>query len=198
MVEWVKNWAPIIATVGALIGVMVTVRGASRTYHHGLIEKRKDHQRELVGELLANTQQWCGLLDVIYPAMAKMSTNDMMEFADTDSGRRVGELAKAVQIVLIKCLCEISDARIRPSLGSLEQQRRALTEGDDVAPMFDPNQGDTQRFQALLLMLSRVRDMKRTCDEIQLAAIQALPVEIEHSPRGQRVKKWLNESMFVA
>ena len=198
MVEWIKDWAPILATIGTLMGVIITVGGASRTYQHGLIEKRKDHQRELIGELIANTQQWVSLLDIAYTATAKMSTNDMMEFADTDSGNLLNELSKATQVSLIKCLCEVNDDRIRPHVGELEVQRRLLTDGDDVAPMFNPKRRDDERFDALLVMLGRLRKMKDTCDRIQIAAIEALPVEIETAPRaGYRFRRWLRESMFA-
>lgn len=86
MLQWIKDWTPILATIGTLLGVIITVGGASRTDRQGLIEKRRDHQRELVGDLIANTQQWCGLLELNYPAIAKMSTNDMLKFAATDTG----------------------------------------------------------------------------------------------------------------
>lgn len=198
VLQWIKDWPPILATLGALLGVILTVRSANRTYLHGLIEKRRDHQRELIGDLVANTEQWCGLLDVLYPALTKMSTNDMIEFASTDSGRLQGELAKAIQVCLIKCLCEIGDGRIRPLLARLEVQRRTLTEGEDVAPMFNPSQNADARFEALLLMLKRVRGIKDTCAEIQIAAIEALPVEIEVISFSDRFRRWLSESMFVA
>lgn len=94
MIQWIKDWAPILATIGTLLGVTITVRGTSQTYQHSLIEKRKDHQRELIGELIANAQQWCGLLDAVYPAITKMSSNDMMEFANTDSGRQMGGIVE--------------------------------------------------------------------------------------------------------
>lgn len=186
-----------LAAIGALLGVTITVGGASRTYRHGLIEKRRDHQRELVGDLIATTQQWCGLLDVAYPAMAKMSANDMMEFADADSGRRLGELSTGVQVGLIKCMCEISDDRIRPLLADLELKRRTLSEGPEVAPMFSEDVASAQRFDALLVMLGRVHGIRSACGQIQVAAIQALPVEIEHTSFGDRFRRWLGESMFA-
>ncbi|MGU3497731.1 hypothetical protein [Mycobacterium sp. C31M] len=197
MAQWLKDYAPILATLGALLGVIVTVGGASRTYRQGLIEKRRDHQRELLGDLIANVQQWCGLLDVVYPAMTKMSTNDMMEFADTDTGRRQGQLAQALQVTLIKCLCEISDSRIHPVLLQLEDQRRTLTDGDEVAPMFNPRMGDKERLDALLVMLGRIRGIKNTSDNILVEAIKALPVEFEDTTFQRRFRRWLAESMFV-
>lgn len=198
MVQWIKDWAPILAAIGALLGVVLTVGGASRTYRHGLIEKRRDHQRELVGDLIATTQQWCSLLDIVHPALTKMSTDDMMEFANTDSGRRQGELSMAMQVGLIKCLCEIGDGRMRPLLADLELQRRTLTQGEDVAPMFSPKASEEKRFDALLVMLGRLSRIRNTCDQIQIAAIQALPVEIEHTSFGDQFKRWLLESMFMA
>ena len=196
--QWIKDWAPILATIGTLLGVILTVRGASRTYRHGLIEKRRDHQRELVGDLIANTERWCELLGVAFPAMAKMSTNEMMEFVNTDSGRLQGELSKAIQVCLIKCLCEIGDGRMHPLLARLELQRRTLTEGEEVAPMFDPGQHEDARFKALLVMLGRIRGIKSTCADIQIVAIESLPVEIEVTSFGDRFRRWLSESMFAA
>lgn len=197
MVQWIKDWAPILATIGTLLGVIITLGGANRTYRHGLMERRRDHQRELIGDLIATTQQWCGLLEVTYPAMAKMTTKDMMEFAGTDSARRQGELSTAVQVGLIKSLCEISDGRIRPLLADLELKRRTLPDGQEVAPLFSEDAAATQRFAALLVMLGRVHKIKAVCGQVQIAAIQALPVEIEHTSFGDRLRRWLSESMFV-
>jgi hypothetical protein len=70
MLQWIKDWAPILATLGALLGVFVTVRGASKTYTHGLLEKRKDHQRQLLADLVAATRRWCGSAEIIYTGMA--------------------------------------------------------------------------------------------------------------------------------
>lgn len=64
--------------------------------------------------------------------------------------------------------------------------------------MFNSKKGDAERFEALLVMIRRIRDMKDTCDRIQIAAIEALPVEIETAPRtGHRFRRWLSESMFT-
>ncbi|GBG39624.1 hypothetical protein [Mycobacterium montefiorense] len=188
MLHWIKDWAPILATIGALVGVMITVGAASRTYRHGLIEKRKDHQRELVADLIANTQQWCNTLQLSYPAMAMMTANDMIDWANTDSVRIQGELGKAVHVGLIKCLSEIGDNRLLPLIGSLELQRRGLNEGDDVAPLFDTDASHDIRINAVGVVLRRIAKILTTCDELQVVVIQALQVDIDPAPA--RLRFW--------
>jgi hypothetical protein len=128
-------------------------------------------------------------MQVAYPAMAKMTANDMLDFANTDSSRLLGELSKAVRIGIIKCLSEIGDNRIHPLIAGLELQRRGLAEGD-AAPMFDVREGNGSRFKALLVVLGRIGGIVRTCGEIQVAAIEALQVEIGVVPIRQRLWDW--------
>ncbi|EIT90421.1 hypothetical protein [Mycobacteroides abscessus] len=180
MLQWIKDWAPIVATIGALLGVIVTVRSAGRTYQHGLLEKRKDRQRELLADLIADTQQWCDMMSgAVYPALAKMSEPDILEFATTDSANLMGQLGKSVRVGLVKCLSEISDVRLSLVLMELELQRSGLLLGDEAAPLFDPTRPDRARFQALLVVLRRISQIERTCSQLQLAVIQSLAVEIE-------------------
>ncbi|WP_301120320.1 hypothetical protein [Mycolicibacterium fortuitum] len=192
MVQWIKDWAPILATIGTLFGVMITVGSASRTYKHGLIEKRKDRQRELLASLIADTQQLCYVLGgVVYPAMAKMSQNDMLEYASTETAILMGDLNKSVRIGLIKGLSEIGDRRIQPLLAELELQRNGLGEGEDVAPVFDPAENEGRRFTALGVLLQRVGRMRQTNSRLQVAVIQSLPVEIQPERVRRRLWDWL-------
>lgn len=197
MVQWIKDWAPILATIGTLLGVLVTVRQASKSYVHGLIEKRKDHQRELLADLIATAHQWCQLSEISYMAMAKMSADQTIEYANTDSVRVLGEYATATRVGLIKCLSEIGDPRINPLVSQLEYQRRTLLDGDEAKRLFDTKAGDKARFESLMVVLPRLWAMTRTCDDIQLAAIKALPVEIDVVTLRRRFWNWLKGTNLV-
>lgn len=197
MLQWIKDWAPILATIGALSGVIITVGHASKTYTHGLIEKRKDHQRELLGDLIANTNQWRPLAEVGYMALAKMDERQMTEWANSDAVRIQGEYAKAMQIGLIKCLSEIGDRKIHRLVAQLTLSRQELTDGDEVKALFDYGAPDKSRTAAFLVMLGRLSFITRTCNELQVAVIEALRVEIAALTLRQRFWNWLRGANIV-
>ncbi|OBJ49547.1 hypothetical protein A9W95_25625 [Mycobacterium sp. 1423905.2] len=126
-----------------------------------------------------------------------MTATDLIEYADTDSVRNQGELAKAVRIGLIKSLCEIGDSRILPLVAELELQYRGVMEGDDAAPLFNPNAAGEARFAALKIVLQRIWAVARTCSKLQIAAIEALQVEIDSIPFRRRLWNWLRGANVV-
>lgn len=179
MTPWLKDWAPVIAPTLALIGVVVTVHSASRTYRRGQAETRKDRQRTLVAELITVTRRLISSLEIFVPSAGKFQRNDLIEYLGTDSGKRHGELNASVEEATVTALCEISNPRLRPLIIQLAMQWRGLMHGDDAAPLHKDDLPDSERFEAVLVVLKRVWAMKRTCGELEVAAIEVLPVEIE-------------------
>lgn len=187
-----KDWVPVIAPTAALLGVLITVSTASRNYRHGLVEARKDRQRELVSDLLAETRRLVNHISISCPAMASMTANDLVEYANTDSMATQGELLKSVQNSRIRCLCEFRDQRIRPLLGELDGELQDLFEGPEVAPVLDPHEPHDRRFKAAMVVVGRLGRIKHICDQLQGAAVEALPVEIEFTTWRRRWRVWLS------
>lgn len=199
-----KDWAPMIAPTLALIGVLITVYSASRTYRRGQAESRKDRQRDLIAKLIMDTRHLCDSLGVFVPAAGKFQQQDLIEYTDTDSGRRQRELHNAVQEATVKALCEIGNPKLRPLIIQLALEYRGLMKGDDAKPLHDQRAGDSKRFEAVLVVLKRVWAMENTCGKLEVAAIEVLPVEIElpsfrsrlRSRRSRqpsnRLKRWKN------
>ncbi|WP_205874438.1 hypothetical protein [Mycobacterium camsae] len=175
----VEDWIPIIAPTLALVGVLVTVSSASRTYRRGQAEGRKDRQRALIAQLIIDTRRLLDSLSVFVPAAGKFQERDLTEWVDTDSGRRHSQLTQAVQEATIKALCEISNPKLRPLIIQLAVQHRGLMTGEDAEPLHDHRLGDKQRFEAVLVVLQRVWAMRNTCGQLEVAAIDVLPVEID-------------------
>lgn len=181
-VQCIKLWAPIIAPTLTLIGVLVTVYAASRTYRRGQAEARKDRQRSLIAQLIADVQKLISSLEIYFLAAGKFNRNDLLEWVDTDSGRRQRELTSSVQESTVRALCEVSNARLRPLIIQLAVQHRGLMLGDEVSHLHDDTKVDDVRFEATMTVLKRVREMSRTCGELEFAAIEVLPVEIDLPP----------------
>lgn len=189
MVSWIKEWAPVIAPTLALVGVLVTVHSASRTYRRGQAEARKDRQRALIAQLITETRRLTDVLQIFVPAAGKFHRNDLLEWLETDSGKRQSQLNSAVQEAVVKALCEISNPRLRPLIIDLAVQHRGLMEGDDAAPLHNDKLTDDTRFEAVLVVLRRVWALQRTCSELEVAAIEVLPVEIELPAFRDRLKR---------
>jgi hypothetical protein len=177
--QWLKDWAPALAPTLALIGVIITVASASRTYRRGQAETRKDRQRALVAGLIIDTRRLITSLEIFVMAAGKFQRRDLAEWVDTDSGQLQAKQHFAVQEAVVRALCEIRDPTIRPLIIQLAVQHRTLQEGDDAAPLHNDRLGDDERFEAVMVVLERVRAMEHTCSELELAAIDVLPVEIE-------------------
>ncbi|MDP7731511.1 hypothetical protein [Mycobacterium sp. TY813] len=196
-----KDWAPMIAPTLALIGVLITVNSASRTYRRGQAESRKDRQRDLIAKLIMDIRH---SLEIFVPAAGKFQKSDLIEYLGTDSGRRHGELNNAVQEATVKALCEIGNTKLRPLIIELALQHRGLMKGDDAEPLHNHRLGDDKRFEAVLVVLKRVWAMQNTCSVLEVAAIEVLPVEIElptfrsrlqsrrKARRSNRLKRWTN------
>lgn len=180
--QWLKDWGPIVAPMAALLGVLVTVSSASRTYRRGQAEIRKDRQRALVAELIIGAREFLTSLEIFVMVAGKFKRHDLAEWVDTDSGKRYSELSNAVREGLVRALCEIRDPELRPLIIRLAVQIRTVMEDGLADSLHDDKLSDEVRFKAVLAALRRVRTMNRTCEELELAAINVLPVEIDVPP----------------
>lgn len=178
-VQCIKIWAPIIAPTLTLVGVLVTVYAASRTYRRGQAEARKDRQRSLIAQLITDVRRLIGILEIFVPAAGKFKREDHFEWMETESGRRQNELNSSIHDSTVRSLCEVKNSRLRPLIIQLAVQHRGLMQGDEVVALLDDTEADDVRFKAVMAALGRVSEMSRTCSRLEIAAIETLPVEID-------------------
>jgi hypothetical protein len=177
----VKDWPPVIAGVIALIGIWATISRARATFEHGRVEARKDRQRDLVADLIATGRALMDMQHIAFIAMAKMRTNDFIEWANTDSVAKQGELTQEMRKLMVRGLTEVADSRLRPYIVDISTQIESLSE-DPAGDLIDTSHSDAVRFEALRVQLGRLRVIEKTLSEFQAVAIERLPVEIDTPP----------------
>lgn len=188
----IKDWAEILAPTLALVGVVVTIHSASRTYRRGLAETRKDRQRQLLSEFISTTRELTALWHVSYPSLAHMKMTDLIEWVNTDSGKREHDLGIVFRNKLVQCLCEIRDSTIRPLLEQLDQQHTQLRSREGSEDLTNVEASRDARLKAARVALEWVGAIEATCNQLQLAAVEVLPVEIEVPSMWGSLRKWLH------
>ncbi|MEU2004705.1 hypothetical protein ACH47B_27255 [Rhodococcus sp. NPDC019627] len=119
---------------------------------------------------------------ISFLAMAKMrSTNDFIEWANTDSVAKQGELTQEMRKLLVRGLTEVADIRLRPYIVDISNQIESLSQ-DPAGDLIDTGLSDAIRFEALRVQLGHLRAIEKTLSEFQAVAIERLPVEIDTPP----------------
>lgn len=185
-----KDWVPLVAGLVALIGVGITVRRARLSFEHGRLESRKDRQRDLVARLISASRALLAKQDISFMVMTKMTQSDLAEWVDTDSWKAQTDLQQKYDELIVHAVTEIADPVIRPIVVRLANEHGSLTQGDGENVM-DFKKSDDERFESYLVILRRITAIRRIVDDLYLAAVQRLPVEIEAQP-SLPVRLWSN------
>ncbi|WP_404314341.1 hypothetical protein [Prescottella equi] len=181
--DWtlVRDWAPVIAPVVALIGVWLTVRRARLSFEHGQLEARKDRQRDIVAKLIATSRELFRRQELSYLAMTKMSQSDLSEWVNTDSWNSQTAARKRFDELIVHALTEIADPGIRPIIEDLANRWEELGQGE-AATILNPQRPDSERFDGLLVVLRRLHAARAVLNDLTAAAVKTLPVELEMPP----------------
>ncbi|PVZ53033.1 hypothetical protein [Arthrobacter sp. H-02-3] len=99
---WTTLIASFLSAVAALSGVALTNSHALRRHQAELQEKLRGQQREIIAEIVLAGRQWASRQEIWVPAVSKMNRNDLMEYAQTDSSKAMGDVLERLNVAFVK------------------------------------------------------------------------------------------------
>jgi hypothetical protein len=99
---WTTLVASLVSASAALGGVSLTNKHTYRRQRHEMQEKALGQQREIVADIVLTGRNWASRQEVLIPAYSKMSNSDLLEFAQTDTTKTMGEIVDRLNMALVK------------------------------------------------------------------------------------------------
>ncbi|MEQ8440201.1 MAG: hypothetical protein RIB65_22130 [Ilumatobacter fluminis] len=111
--------SPIISAGAALTATWITNGRHDKRVQIAADESRRRDDRELVVDVLLPAREWTQLMEVLLPALWKMSHEDLVDFVDTDTGVRQREVIERRDVAITRARLFLSNAHLREVVGRL-------------------------------------------------------------------------------
>jgi hypothetical protein len=189
-----QSWLPVIgsAIVGAaaLIGVLITVSRTRRSFLEELSESRRAHQREVIADLVVSGTRLHETQGMNFVAVPFMSSNDLLEWVDTDTSKLQRKLIAQRDRALIRARIEVRTASLKPRIDAIADALKAIEDaGPDAGVMASPERSHGERYAAGQRMKVLYDALNSRTIELREAAIDTLPVEID-APSDAKKSRW--------
>ncbi|MEY9775585.1 hypothetical protein [Arthrobacter sp. MW3 TE3886] len=118
---WTTLIASTLSAAAALSGVALTNRHAMHRHQAEQQEKLRGQQREIIAEIVLAGREWANRQEVWVPAVSKMNSKDLMEFAQTDSSKAMGEVLQRLNVALVKADLFIPNGSLKDEINWLAE-----------------------------------------------------------------------------
>ncbi|QRY62735.1 hypothetical protein JVX90_00210 [Gordonia sp. PDNC005] len=180
---WITTWGPLlvasIAALAALLGVAITVSVARRTFTDEQSEKRRDRQRDLIARLVGILSHEISLWYLTDVATSQMTSSDMAEFVNTDTGKALGRLKSERTDVLIRARYEVLHPSLRTAIEAVNTAIEAKVNDDSAETSADVRMVLAARLNAGAKQLELTRVIELAVQAVEAAALTDLPVAIK-------------------
>lgn len=152
------------------------------------MEHRESHRAALHGllaEIIADARDTTDAGFLLMPAFAKFSTDDFVEFADTDSGREMGERHKRLQRNLVRIRLQVADEPLRTALTMLAEAVNNWSE-KAVGETLNAKKSGAKDVDAAIAGMKHVRHTRDLTDALEQVASDLIRTPLSDPPSADK------------
>jgi len=176
---WTALAASLISASAALGGVAISNRYNAGRHREVLREQALAAQRALVVDTVLAGREWVDLQLVLVPMMSKVSASDLVEFADTETGKRLRALAKELQATLTRANLYLADPELRQLATVLSEFVESFADGVNGPILKEPG-----NFDHVLAGIAEVSHFRNSLRKFEEVATEHLPSPAWHTSKG--------------
>lgn len=175
---WELLVAGLLSLAGVTLGGWMSRHSAADALEKQLREERRQSVHRLLAELIADMRTKIDLAWIMIPAMAKMTTDDLTEYVDSESGIEARAREARLNRNVVELALLIGDQSLRVALGELSQ---CITDWPEKAsgPVTATAVAGKGDIDAIRKGFEHVSATQRALNAVQTEANALLPVQLE-------------------
>lgn len=170
-------WVPLVA---ALLAGGLTLGGVALGQHLAREQKREERmnerrieQRDVLVDLIDAIEHWAPQADVASLFFGKATTNDIVEWVNTDSGKALRESVRQLARILVRSRLIVTDDELRPLVLQVAAGTSRLP--DDInGPILDAAKRGEDPMEFVLASIRFYAEVRRIAVAIQETALRRL------------------------
>lgn len=190
---WISTWGPLVGSCAvaliALMGVLITVMVARRTFREEQAEKRRDRQRTLIADLVAAIWKELPQQHVKIVATSRMTLADFTEYAHTDSVATLTTLIGDRSSLLLHARMEIRAKELADLLSEIDRLYQLMKNDPSGPIVIDTRASGEARTDAVGKQIEFLYALDNLVRSLEERAVTLLPVHIDSS-RPRSIRSW--------
>lgn len=162
-----------VTLLASALTLIISQRHARKMAEATVRRANQQEVRDLLVGLLHDGREWTQISEVLLPAVLKMTSNDMMEFVDTDTGKKARELNDRLRRTLIEARLRVGNPEL---LDRIQRFDAAHTEwGEKVLiPIEDAKRRRGDGIEEIGAGLRYLREATRCLNDLETTAAPLL------------------------